>query len=233
MSPFPVFFAYLQINLEQMKIHKEGYSTIVLVFGVLCLLNLYLNQINVHPAVFWTVLAVSIVFFLVITAFFRIPKRVFTENAEGLIAPADGEVVVIEDMFEDTYLHCDCKQISIFMSPFNVHVNRYPISGKIVESDHHDGVKLPAFNPKSSTKNERTSIVMETACGTILCRQIAGAVARRIVTYAESGLDVSQNQELGFIKFGSRVDLFIPKDLKIQVSLNQKVRGGQTVIATK
>lgn len=216
-----------------MKIHKEGYSTIILVFGVLCLLNLYLNQIDVHAGIFWTVLAFSVVFFVVITAFFRIPKRVFTENANALIAPADGEVVVIEDVFEDSYLHCDCKQISIFMSPLNVHVNRYPISGKIIVSEHQDGVKLPAFNPKSSTKNERTSIVMETVCGTILCRQIAGAVARRIVTYAEQGLEVSQNQELGFIKFGSRVDLFIPKDLKIQVSLNQKVRGGQTVIATK
>ena len=119
------------------------------------------------------------------------------------------------------------------MSPLNVHVNRYPISGKVVECCHQDGVKLPAFNPKSSTKNERTSIVLDTACGKILCRQIAGAVARRIVMYAESGTEVAQNQELGFIKFGSRVDMFIPKDLNIEVKLNQSVRGGQTVIATK
>lgn len=216
-----------------MKIHKEGYSTIILVLGVLCLLNLYLHQIHVHPAVFWSVLGLSVAFFFLIVFFFRIPKRVFTENSEGLIAPADGEVVVIEDVFEPDFLKCDCKQISIFMSPLNVHVNRYPISGKVVECCHQDGVKLPAFNPKSSTKNERTSIVMDTACGKILCRQIAGAVARRIVMYAESGTEVAQNQELGFIKFGSRVDMFIPRDLNIEVKLNQSVRGGQTVIATK
>ncbi len=216
-----------------MKIHKEGYSTIILVFGVLCLLNLYLHQIQVHPAVFYSVLSVSVLFFGIIVFFFRIPKRVYVENADGLIAPADGEIVVIEDVFENDYLHCDCKQISIFMSPLNVHVNRYPISGKILESDHHDGVKLPAFNPKSSTKNERTSIMMDTNCGKILCRQVAGAVARRIVTYAQTGMDVAQNQELGFIKFGSRVDIFIPKDLQVVVNLNQKVRGGQTLIAKK
>ena len=111
-----------------MKIHKEGYSTIILVFGVLCLLNLYLNQIHVHPAILWTVFLVSALFFFVIVFFFRIPKRVFTENAESLIAPADGEVVVIEDVYEPDYLKCDCRQISIFMSPLNVHVNRYPIA---------------------------------------------------------------------------------------------------------
>ena len=216
-----------------MKIHKEGYSTIILVFGVLCLLNLYLHQINVHPIVFGIVLALSLLFLFLIVFFFRIPRRIFTENATSLIAPADGEIVVIEDVFEPDFLKCDCKQISIFMSPLNVHVNRYPISGKVVECTHQDGVKLPAFNPKSSTKNERTSIVMETACGTILCRQIAGAVARRIVMYAEPDTEVAQNQELGFIKFGSRVDMFIPKDLNIVVTLNQSVRGGQTVIATK
>ena len=216
-----------------MKIHKEGYSTIILVFGVLCLLNLYLHQINVHPIVFGVVLALSLLFFFLIVFFFRIPKRIFTETATGLIAPADGEIVVIEDVFEPDFLKCDCKQISIFMSPLNARVNRYPISGKVVECLHQDGVKLPAFNPKSSTKNERTSIVMETACGTILCRQIAGAVARRIVMYAEPNTEVSQNQELGFIKFGSRVDMFIPKNLNITVNLNQSVRGGQTVIATK
>lgn len=216
-----------------MKIHKEGYSTIILVFGVLCLLNLYLHQIQVHSAVFYSVLSVSVLFFGIIVFFFRIPKRVYVENVDGLIAPADGEIVVIEDVFENDYLHCDCKQISIFMSPLNVHVNRYPISGKILESDHHDGVKLPAFNPKSSTKNERTSIMMDTNCGKILCRQVAGAVARRIVTYAKAGMDVAQNQELGFIKFGSRVDIFIPKDLQVVVDLNQKVRGGQTLIAKK
>lgn len=216
-----------------MKIHKEGYSTLILVFGVLCLLNLYVYQIQVHPAIFWILLVTSVVFFFFISYFFRIPKRTFTEDANGLIAPADGEIVVIEDVFEPDFLQCDCKQISIFMSPLDIHVNRYPISGRVLVSMHHDGVKLPAFNPKSSTKNERTSIVMDTACGKILCRQIAGAVARRIVTYAAADTDVKQNDELGFIKFGSRVDMFIPKDLHIAVTLNQTVRGGQTVIARK
>lgn len=216
-----------------MKIHKEGYSTIILVFGVLCLLNLYLHQIHVPSIIFYLVLAASLVFFCFISAFFRIPHREFVENANGIIAPADGEIVVIENVTEDQYLKCECTQISIFMSPLNVHVNRYPISGKVLVSEHHDGVKLPAFNPKSSTKNERTSIVIEGSCGTILCRQIAGAVARRIVCYAQAGTDVKQNQELGFIKFGSRVDLFIPKDMHVEVQLNQKVRGGQTLIASK
>ena len=216
-----------------MKIHKEGSTIIILVLGVLCLLNLYLNQIHVNPIIFWSVLAVSVVFFLAIVSFFRIPNRQLTQDENALVAPADGEIVVIEDVVENEYLQSECKQISIFMSPLNVHVNRYPISGTVLKSDHHDGVKLPAFNPKSSTKNERTSIFMDTECGKILCRQIAGAVARRIVCYAEEGAQVTQNQELGFIKFGSRVDLFIPKDLKIEVSMNQKVRGGQTVIARK
>ncbi len=216
-----------------MKIHKEGYSTIILVFGVLCLWNLYLLQISVPVWVLVTSICLSVLFTLAIAGFFRMPKRELVENADGLIAPADGEIVVIEDVFEPDFLKCECKQISIFMSPLNVHVNRYPIGGKVLVSEHHDGVKLPAFNPKSSTKNERTSIVLDTACGTILCRQIAGAVARRIVTYAEAGTVVAQNQELGFIKFGSRVDVFIPKDMNVCVSLNQQVRGGQTLIAKK
>jgi phosphatidylserine decarboxylase len=216
-----------------MKIHKEGYSTVILVLGLACLIDLYLFQIHMQPVWFWIAVALSFLFVLVVTAFFRIPNRVFTTSSSGLVAPADGEVVVIEDVEERDYLHCKCKQISIFMSPCNIHVNRYPIDGKVLVSDHHDGVKLPAFNPKSSTKNERTSIVMETACGQILCRQVAGSVARRIVTYAEAGAEVQQNQELGFIKFGSRVDLFIPCELNVEVSLHQKVKGGQTLIATK
>ncbi len=216
-----------------MKIHKEGYSTIILVLGLTCLFDLYLFQIHTQPILFWIIVALTFIFVAGITAFFRIPDREFIRTANGLIAPADGQIVVIEDVEENEYLHCNCKQISIFMSPFNVHVNRYPIDGKVLVSDHQDGVKLPAFNPKSSTKNERTSILMDTACGQILCRQIAGALARRIVTYAEADADARQKQELGFIKFGSRVDLFIPCDMNVEVSLNQKVKGGQTLIATK
>lgn len=216
-----------------MKIHKEGHSTIVLVIGLTCLLDFYLLQIHTEPVLFGIIVTLSLLLVIAITAFFRIPNRVLTSFPCGLVAPADGEVVVIEDVEENEYLHCNCKQISIFMSPFNVHVNRYPIDGKVLVSDHQDGVKLPAFNPKSSTKNERTSILMDTACGQILCRQIAGAVARRIVTYAEADADARQNQEFGFIKFGSRVDMFIPCDLNVEVQLHQKVRGGQTLIAIK
>lgn len=216
-----------------MKIHKEGHSTILLVIGLTCLLNFYLFQIQIKPIFLGIVGTLSFLFVIAVTAFFRIPKRVFTSYPSGLIAPADGEVVVIEDVDENEYLHCNCKQISIFMSPFNVHVNRYPIDGKVLASDHHDGVKLPAFNPKSSTKNERTSILMDTVCGQILCRQIAGSLARRIVTYAEVDADATQNEEFGFIKFGSRVDLFIPCDLNVEVQLHQKVKGGKTLIATK
>src|SRR5574344_288969 len=214
-----------------MKIHKEGYSTIILVLGLTCLFDLYLFQIHTQPILFWIIVVLSFLFVLGITAFFRIPNREFIRTTTGLVAPADGEVVVIEDVNENDYLHCNCKQISIFMSPFNVHVNRYPIDGKVLASDHHDGVKLPAFNPKSSTKNERTSILRDTACGQILCRQVAGAVARRIVTYAEVDTNATQNEELGFIKFGSRVDMFIPCDLNVEVQLHQKVRCGQTMIS--
>ena len=215
-----------------MKIHKEGSSIIIVVFGVLALGNLFLLQQRVPAIVLCSTAAASLIFWLCVVSFFRIPKRTFTRNSQAIIAPADGKIVVIEEMVEEEFLKRRCRQISIFMSPSNVHVNRYPCSGEILESVHHDGAKYPAFNPKSSTLNERTSILMKTEFGKeILFRQIAGAMARRIVNYAKKGAQAEQNEEFGFIKFGSRVDLFIPLDMEVCVKLCDRVRGGQTVIA--
>ncbi|HON53678.1 MAG TPA: phosphatidylserine decarboxylase family protein [Bacteroidales bacterium] len=216
-----------------MKIHKEGYSTIVFTGAVLSLILLFLHQKNVESIILYPLSLVFLAFFIFIISFFRNPKRVFTYNTNAIIAPADGKIVVIEEVEETEYLHCKCRQISIFMSPLNVHINRYPCSGTVIESIHHSGKKLPAFNPKSSTENERTTIVMETHFGTIVFRQIAGAVARRIVNYAQKNDIANQNSEFGFIKFGSRVDIFIPLTMEISVSLNQIVWGGQTILATK
>ena len=151
-----------------------------------------------------------------------------------MIAPADGKVVVIEEVFENEYFKGKKRQISIFMSPLNVHVTRYPISGLVKYSKYHPGKYLVAWHPKSSVDNERTTIVVENpSIGEILYRQIAGAVARRIVNYAEEGQQVIQGEDAGFIKFGSRIDIFVPLDMKIHVELDQKTKGGETIIASK
>lgn len=215
-----------------MKIHKEGKSTIILVFGLLALINLYFTQIHITPLVLYPLYALSLGFMIFIVSFFRNPSRIFTTDAKSIIAPADGTIVVIEEIVEPEILKIPCRQISIFMSPLNVHVNRYPCDGTVVESMYHPGKKLPAFNPKSSTLNERTTIVLDTAFGKILFRQIAGAVARRIVNYAQPGDKATQNEDFGFIKFGSRVDIFIPLNMQVKVNLDQTVRGGQTILAT-
>lgn len=215
-----------------MKIHKEGASIIILALALLTLLNLFLLQQHVAAVILYPVAVASLIFWLCLVSFFRIPKRAFTYDSQAIIAPADGKIVVIEEMVEEEFLKSPCRQISIFMSPSNVHVNRYPCNGEVLESVHHDGAKYPAFNPKSSTLNERTSIYMRTEFDAeILFRQIAGAMARRIVNYAKKGAQAQQNAEFGFIKFGSRVDLFIPLDMEVCVKLCEKVRGGQTVIA--
>ena len=168
-----------------------------------------------------------------IIRFFRIPNRELLDNPNKVLASADGTIVVVEQVFENEYLKCDCLQISTFMSPNNVHVNRYPISGKIVYQKYYDGKKLYARNPKSSFLNERTSVCIEHESGKkVLVRQIAGALARRIVCYAKEGESVKQGQELGFIKFGSRVDLLIPLESEVHVEIEDKVRAAQSVIAT-
>ncbi|MDR2963003.1 MAG: phosphatidylserine decarboxylase family protein [Bacteroidales bacterium] len=217
-----------------MKIHKEGSSIIIIVFGLLALANLFLLQNHVPPVILYTFAGASLIFLLCIVSFFRIPRRVFTFDSQAIIAPADGKIVVIEEVVEEEFLKKPCRQISIFMSPANVHVNRYPCNGEILASVHHDGAKYPAFNPKSSTLNERTSIYMRSDFGAeILFRQVAGAMARRIVNYASVGMQVKQNEEFGFIKFGSRVDIFLPLDMEVCVNLCEPVRGGQTVLAKK
>jgi phosphatidylserine decarboxylase len=179
------------------------------------------------------VLVISIIFFLIILQFFRNPTVETPINPKHVIAPADGKVVVIEEVVETEYFKDKRKQVSIFMSPFNVHVNRNPISGVIQYFKYHPGLYLVAWHPKSSTDNERTTIVIKDEKGTeVLFRQIAGALARRIKWYVSEGQKVKQGNEFGFIKFGSRVDIFLPLDAKVNVSLDQKTTGGKTVIAT-
>ncbi len=215
-----------------MKIHKEGYPTIILVLVLIVLISVAVSYVSSIPLITYGVYTILIAFFIFIVRFFRVPNRVYTTNSHAIIAPADGKIVAIEEIYEPTFLNQKCRQISIFMSPLNVHVNRYPISGKVLISKHKNGQKLPAFNPKSSELNEQTNIVLQTNNGySILFRQVAGAVARRIVNYAKEGDVVSQNQEFGFIKFGSRVDVFIPLDLEVMVELGQVTWGGQTIIA--
>jgi phosphatidylserine decarboxylase len=217
-----------------MTIHKEGYATLTLSAIVLIALNVttdYFFNAN-YPEIQIGVISISIILFLIILQFFRSPNRNITRNDKYLIAPADGKVVVIEQVDEPEVLKDRRIQVSIFMSPFNVHVNRYPISGQVTYSKYHPGLYLVAWHPKSSTENERTTVVIENSSKTpILLRQIAGALARRIVCYPKAGWMVKQGEELGFIKFGSRVDIFLPLNAKIKVNMNQKVKGGQTIIA--
>lgn len=217
-----------------MTIHKEGYASLLITILFLATLNIvadvYLN--HAYPKIQWAVIIFSVVFFLLILQFFRHPKRKIIRNDKIVLAPADGKVVVIEETEETEVLKDRRLQVSIFMSPINVHVNRYPVSGEVTFSKYHPGLYLVAWHPKSSTENERTTVVIQTSMRKpVLMRQIAGALARRIVCYPQQGWMVKQGEEMGFIKFGSRVDLFLPLDAKVKVDLNQKVRGGETVIA--
>ena len=176
----------------------------------------------------------AIVFLLLILQFFRNPRRLTIPNDSNIIAPVDGKVVVIEEVFEPEYFNDKRLQVSIFMSPINVHVTRYAIGGKINFSKYHPGKYLVAWHPKASTENERTTVVIENhTFGEVLYRQIAGALAKRIVNYAQKDMQVIQGEDAGFIKFGSRVDLFLPLGTTINVKLNQKVIGGETIIAVK
>ena len=216
-----------------MKIHKEGYPTIILtivICGVLrFLINTYLEPVSVPLA--WLATGVILFFLLFVISFFRLPKREHTFDENAIIAPADGKVVVIEETVDEEYFHEKRLQISVFMSPANVHVNRNPISGKVLYSKYHKGKYLVAWDPKSSTENERHSVVLSNNKITILVKQIAGAVARRIVNYSKVDEDVKQNNELGFIKFGSRVDLLLPTNVKTAVKIGDVVQGGVTVLA--
>lgn len=216
-----------------MKIHKAGYSLLSIIFITLAIINIIIFFTWGACHYVYVVLAVTFILFLLILNFFRCPNREIIINNNNIIAPADGKIVVIEKTKEDEYLHKECMQISIFMSIFNVHINWIPINGVVKFFKHHSGNFHAAFLPKSSFENERTTIVIDDTFGhTILMRQIAGALARRIVTYVKAGDIVSQHEQAGFIKFGSRVDVFIPLDCDIKVKLGDKSVGSQTVLAT-
>ena len=214
--------------------HKEG-GKIILIATTLTVVFLLLADHFI--TLFWLKKGVELIvlfFLILILQFFRNPKRDVAINDNHVIAPVDGKVVVIEEVFESEYFKDKRLQVSIFMSPINVHVTRYAVSGKVNFSKYHPGKYLVAWHPKASTENERTTVVVENRVfGEILYRQIAGALARRIVNYAEEGMQVIQGSDAGFIKFGSRVDLFLPLGTQINVQLNQKAIGGKTIIASK
>ena len=217
-----------------MTIHKEGTATISLIaifVGVLNMLNFsYLFTISAIGA--WAVFIITVAFFLFIVSFFRMPVRVLTISDDAIVSPADGKVVVIEEVEPDEFYKEKRIQLSVFMSPANVHVNRLPIAGNIVYNKYHPGKFLVAWHPKSSTDNERWSVVVENSKGSILCKQIAGALARRICNYTTVGQSFKQCDEYGFIKFGSRVDLLLPVGTKIHAKIGDVVKGGVTVLAS-
>jgi phosphatidylserine decarboxylase len=217
-----------------MTIHKEGAATISIIalfVGALNIANFsYLFPLSTIAA--WIVFVITVAFFLFIVSFFRMPTRTLTINDAAIIAPADGKVVVIEEVQPDEFYTEKRIQLSVFMSPANVHVNRVPVAGKIIYNQYHPGKYLVAWHPKSSTDNERWSVVIENAKGTILCKQIAGALARRICNYTKVEDQFTQGGEYGFIKFGSRVDLLLPVNATIHVKIGDVVKGGVTVLAS-
>lgn len=217
-----------------MTIHKEGIPTILFSAIFLALLNVamfyFLNE-NMHWLA-WIIMILSIALWLFIISFFRVPSRQLVSGEELVICPADGKVVVIEETFDEEYFKEKRLQISIFMSPANVHQNRNPVSGEVVYNQYHKGKYLVAWHPKSSTENERHTVVIKNDKAEVLVKQIAGAVARRIVNYLSVGEVVQQGKEMGFIKFGSRVDVLLPLNAKVNVQINQVVKGGISVIAT-
>lgn len=216
-----------------MTIHKEGYTSIALcilfIFVLNAVIQFYFPEVY---ALKWVIYILSFLLFVIILQFFRSPSISISKNEKQVLCPADGKVVVIEKTLEREYLKDARIQISIFMSPVNVHINRNPISGVVKYFKYNPGKYLVAWHPKSSTDNERTTIAVENSAGiTVLFRQIAGAMARRIVWYVKEGDTVDQGEQFGFIKFGSRVDVFLPLDSKIKVELGEAVRGGVTVLA--
>ena len=215
-----------------MRIHKEGYTTIIIAIAFLTIINVISFKLIPFLLIHVFILLISLVFFYLILHFFRNPERKVLVSNKDIMAPSDGKLVVNEEVFENEFLKEDCVQLSIFMSPLNVHKQWYPVNGKIIYSKNHPGKYLVAWHPKSSTENERSTIVIETENSQkILFRQIAGAVARRICNYAKEGQTVDQNMEAGFIKVGSRIDVFIPKSAKIKVNLNDLITGGKTILA--
>jgi len=215
-----------------MNLHKEGYRIIAWSFLVIVALNYYLHQYVDIYWLKWIVSLISLILFMLIVYFFRFPSRAVQTKPNEVVAPVDGKVVVIEEVFEPEYFKDKRLQISIFMSPLNVHATRYPVSGKVVYSKYYKGKHLVAWHPKSSELNERTSIVVDNpVMGPVMFRQIAGAIARRIENYSKVGDVVQQGADAGFIKFGSRVDVFLPLETEVDVVIGDKTRGGETIIA--
>ena len=216
-----------------MTIHREGNKSI----GIAALIFIAINFasfvfLKENIALYSIIFVASAFLFLFIVSFFRIPYRSLTIGEDQVICPADGKVVVIEEIVDEEYFKDKRLQVSIFMSPANVHVNRNPMSGEVIYNKYHKGKYLVAWHPKSSTENERHSVVIKNSKGEILVKQIAGALAKRIINYLSIGQEVKQGDELGFIKFGSRVDVILPIGTKVNVELNQVVKGGVTILAT-
>ena len=212
-----------------MKLHKEGYKSIRNEIIILILLGFfsYISDSKIVDSLY----AIMLFIFVITLNFFRIPKRTFERQNDIIYSPCDGKVVVIEETLETEYYKDKRIQVSVFMSPLNVHNNLYPISGMVTYTKYHAGKFLVAWNPKASTDNERSTVVVENNKISVLCRQIAGALARRIITYSKAKDSVNSADEIGFIKFGSRVDLFLPIGTKIDVVIGDKVIGGQSIIA--
>ncbi len=214
-----------------MTIHKEGYPTLLFSFIFLAIINIVVHT-YLYP-LFPFFAFISIILYLFLISFFRRPDRsVSILSDTDILSPCDGKVVVIEQVYEPEFLKADCLQVSVFMSPLNVHINWHPINGEILYSKYHPGKFLAAWNPKASTENERTTVAYGVRTNKIVLRQVAGALARRIVCYAKSGNQATQGGEMGFIKFGSRVDLYLPLDTKLNVQLDQVVTGNRTALAT-
>ena len=216
-----------------MKVHKEGNNILLVLFFMLLLINLGIYYFTGKCLFFYTICLISAIFFLGVLNFFRSPKRIFNGDLENLVvASADGRIVAIEEVMENEYFHDKRLLVSVFMSVFNVHANWFPVEGKVIHVSHQKGRFVAAYLPKSSTENERSMVVVETKDGEhVMARQIAGAMARRIVTYAEVGDECKINDQMGFIKFGSRVDIYLPLGTKVLVKMDQRVTGNMTPIA--
>jgi phosphatidylserine decarboxylase len=222
-----------KIKREYLSLHREGKSVIRNILVYLIIINGILYFTSINESIYNCLIIFSIGLFLIVLYFFRNPERLIFPDENAIYAPADGKIVVIEQTVEGEYFNEPRIQVSIFMSPLNVHVNRVPVSGQVKYFKYHEGNYKVAWHPKSSTCNERTSVVLKTNNGNeVLLRQIAGALARRIVCYAKEGNSMVQGQDLGFIKFGSRVDLLLPLNSKIKVNIGEHVLGNKTVIAT-
>jgi phosphatidylserine decarboxylase len=217
----------------RIHIHREGYKILAYGLITLLILNIIVNIVWADLGIVkWAFFICSFMLYIFLLFFFRLPTRSLKADPGLIYAPADGKVVVIEETMENEYFKDMRLQVSIFMSPFNVHSNRYPVSGTVKYVCYHPGQNMVAWHPKSSELNERSTIVIRTSNGTeVMVRQIAGAVARRIVTYAKENIDVRQGDELGFIKFGSRVDIFLPVDTEVEIPILQQVKANKSIIA--